>query len=163
MARTYLYTTWASMIQRCENPNSDGFAGYGARGISVCERWKTFENFAADMGERPSPSHSIDRLDNDKGYSPDNCRWATKQEQVLNTRWSMAKRQRIIMKAGHDFLAKETKMKASDLESVLTKVRGQVRREQNPVLKERYSLLAMQLENGVPAAYIQRQLEIVAQ
>lgn len=91
LARSALYTTWAGMLQRCYNTKSTAYYLYGRRGITVCERWKTFENFAADMGERPSPTHSIDRKDNDKGYSPDNCRWATKKQQSQNTRWSKAR------------------------------------------------------------------------
>lgn len=90
-ARSPLYVTWASMHQRCENPKSTAYYLYGGRGITVCERWNSFENFCADMGERPSPTHSIDRRDNDKGYSPENCRWATKKQQAQNTRWSKAR------------------------------------------------------------------------
>jgi hypothetical protein len=73
------------MIQRCTNPKGSSFEYYGGRGISVCERWRVFENFLADMGERPL-LHSIDRIDNDKGYEPTNCRWATWSEQRLNQR-----------------------------------------------------------------------------
>jgi hypothetical protein len=74
------------MVQRCTNHNVGQFADYGGRGITVCERWKSFENFLADMGRRPSASHSIDRTDNTRGYGPDNCRWATKLEQANNKR-----------------------------------------------------------------------------
>jgi len=72
------------MLSRCENPNRPQFETYGAAGITVCERWHSFEAFIEDMGESPSKAHSLDRLDNDKGYSPDNCRWATNREQSLN-------------------------------------------------------------------------------
>lgn len=74
------------MIQRCGNARNPGFANYGGRGITVCERWLSFENFLADMGPRPTPAHSIDRIDNDRGYEPGNCRWATVTEQNRNRR-----------------------------------------------------------------------------
>ena len=80
------HTIWMSMRQRCENKNNKAYARYGGRGIVVCERWHVFENFMADMGPRPSEDHSIDRIDNDRGYEPDNCRWATRSQQVRNSR-----------------------------------------------------------------------------
>lgn len=79
------YSALAHMIQRCSNPNNKKFPRYGGRGITVCEHWMEFANFLADMGERPSPRHSIDRKDNDGNYEPDNCRWATPKEQRNNT------------------------------------------------------------------------------
>lgn len=83
-SRTPEYLVWRSMLQRCGNPNTRVFPRYGGRGISVCERWLDFDNFISDMGPRPSPQHSIERRDNDDGYSPKNCCWATALEQNRN-------------------------------------------------------------------------------
>lgn len=81
------YRTWTDMKTRCFNPMSTGYARYGGRGITVCDRWKnSFEAFLQDMGRKPSPDHSIDRIDNDQGYKPSNCRWATAYEQTMNRR-----------------------------------------------------------------------------
>lgn len=83
--RTPTYTVWKGMHQRCTNPKSSVYKYYGGRGISVCARWDNFENFLADMGERPK-GLSIDRIDNDGDYQPKNCRWATQSMQVSNRR-----------------------------------------------------------------------------
>lgn len=80
------YSTWNGMITRCSNPKAISYKYYGARGIKVCKRWRRFENFFADMGLRPSPEHSLERKKNNKGYSSDNCIWATEAEQHRNFR-----------------------------------------------------------------------------
>lgn len=84
------FHAWKAMHARCKPGNRKERPKYAARGISVCERWTGvcigFANFFADMGSRPSAKHSLDRIDNDRGYSPDNCRWATAKQQAGNTR-----------------------------------------------------------------------------
>lgn len=84
-ARTPTYISWMNMIQRTSNRKNPAWKDYGGRGITVCERWRDFANFLADMGERPA-GLTLDRIDNDRGYEPGNCRWATWTEQRLNQR-----------------------------------------------------------------------------
>lgn len=79
-----LYPIWNNMNQRCYNQNCKDWLYYGCKGVIICKRWHTFENFVADIGPRPSPNHSVDRIDNDGNYEPSNCRWATQYEQRHN-------------------------------------------------------------------------------
>lgn len=84
--RSAEYRVWAAMWQRCTNPKQRSYARYGARGIKVCRRWEeSYEAFLEDMGRKPSPAHSLDRINYDGNYEPNNCRWATDTEQARNT------------------------------------------------------------------------------
>lgn len=85
MAIAPTYQSWQHMIDRCTNRNAGNYHRYGGRGITICERWLVYENFLADMGARPA-GKSLDRKDNDLGYEPGNCRWATPHEQSQNRR-----------------------------------------------------------------------------
>lgn len=81
-----IYEIWQGMLKRCENPKSKAYQNYGARGVKVCERWRRFENFFADMGERPSRRHRLDRRDPNGDYEPLNVRWATRLQDGHNRR-----------------------------------------------------------------------------
>ncbi len=83
--QTPTHRSWDAMLKRCRNENHVSYSSYGGRGITVCERWLSFKNFLADMGERPEGT-SIDRVNNDGNYEPGNCRWATRSEQQRNKR-----------------------------------------------------------------------------
>jgi len=87
MTRTKIYRAWANMKTRCSNLQRQEFNRYAGRGIELCERWMNFENFLADVGQPPSPKHSIDRIDNDGNYEPGNVRWATFTQQMANRRY----------------------------------------------------------------------------
>lgn len=92
LSETKFWTVWKNMRRRCNNPNKPEYKNYGGRGIKVCERWQKFENFRDDMyisylGHKKNNSYtSLDRINNNRGYSKENCRWATKSEQNRNTR-----------------------------------------------------------------------------
>lgn len=106
MTGTPEYNTWHLMKRRCYNKTDKHFSCYGGRGITVCERWlgkKGSTNFFSDMGRKPSPNHSLDRIDNDSGYAPDNCRWATLIEQANNTRRNLSLEINGVKKTAHQW------------------------------------------------------------
>jgi len=103
------YISWKHLKDRCLNSKNKGYSDYGGRGIKVCDSWKdSFENFYADMGPKPGPKYSIDRIDNEGNYEPGNCRWGTQQEQSSNRRL-LKKKSNLpvgVCKSGNRFRAK---------------------------------------------------------
>jgi len=86
MSRTNEYSIWSKIVTRCTNPETKDYPKYGGRGIQICDRWRDFANFFADVGHRPSLQHSLDRINNNGNYEPGNVRWATAKEQARNRR-----------------------------------------------------------------------------
>ncbi len=135
------YWIWNMIIQRCTNPKVKNWMDYGGRGITVCDRWLVYENFIADMGKRPTPGHSIERKDNDAGYSLDNCRWATKPEQAKNKRNNrfielFGRRQHLAEWAreygvDHTLIISRLSRGWSDIDAVTKPPRTIIRREEN--------------------------------
>lgn len=123
------YRSWKGMLNRCRNPGATGFKNYGGRGIKVCERWHSYENFLADMGRKPAPKYSLDRIDCDSDYTPDNCRWATPTEQSRNRRGfvklneALAKRIREMARNGVPRMVIARSI-AQDAETVRSVLRG---------------------------------------
>jgi hypothetical protein len=86
MTKTKVFAIWLAMLDRCRNPNNKSYKNYGGRGIGYSKEWEDFTVFLRDMGDRPSPKHHLDRIDNNKGYSKENCRWVTHGENQRNKR-----------------------------------------------------------------------------
>ena len=84
MSKSPEYVNWCGMFYRCTKPTCKRYRLYGGRGIHICARWKSFENFFKDMGKRPTPKHTLGRIDNNLGYSPGNCEWQTQKQQMAN-------------------------------------------------------------------------------
>lgn len=136
---------WNSMWARCSNRESKDWARYGGRGIKVCERWESYENFIADMGRRPSDEHSIDRIDNDGNYEPSNCRWATAKEQRGNRSDSVkASAQRTAWQPWRALRASEQGVKFAEIAEYFDGRREEFERRLRP-------LVVLMLSKAAPA------------
>lgn len=111
-SKSRLYRCWRHLRSRCENKNVSEYKNYGGRGITVCERWQSYDNFKADMGEHPGPGYSIDRIDNDGNYEPSNCRWATRSQQSSNQQKKVCHICGVICKSGAGLSLHTRKMHA---------------------------------------------------
>lgn len=94
--KSYLYLIWCSMRQRCKNPKNKGYMNYGGRGIKICARWNKYENFLKDIGDRPTPKHTLDRMNNNGNYEPSNCKWSTRKHQTINRRYTKLTEEHVI-------------------------------------------------------------------
>ena len=114
MSETVEYRAWFEMKRRCCDHNRKCYNNYGGRGIKVCDRWnESFENFYEDMGDKPTPNHSLDRIDVDGDYTPDNCKWSDRTEQNYNQRYRGGVTNHPNIKTnGHTFRARVTRYKA---------------------------------------------------
>lgn len=118
--KTPEYTVWLNMKQRCSNQNHPCYNHYGGRGITVCERWNSFQLFIRDMGARPTSDHWIERRENNKGYEPDNCYWATASNQSRNTRRTI-----LITIAGVTMCAKDwSALRKLPYRTIITRIRN---------------------------------------
>lgn len=129
-SRTPTYNSWQNMIARCTNPNANEYNNYGGRGIAVCNEWMDFSRFLRDMGEKPKGC-SIERKNNNKGYNPENCIWASKKEQANNRRSNI-----LIQINGAKYtvaqFAEKFHLNAKQLYEKLQRARDKMKRNDNP-------------------------------